>query len=210
MKIDIKHYFDTIHHDILFSLLQRKIKDRRLLGLFARIFSTYNIAAGIGLPIGNLISQHCANFCLGSFDHWIKEERLIAGYARYMDDCLLFANSREKLRDELRALRVYLSDRLKLTIKDSVQLQQCRQGLEFLGYRIFPHKILLGRRARKRFVKRLAEYENEWCRGRWNCRELVAHTEPLVAFTMRADARGFRQRVLGGRSCRKQDVIERG
>jgi superfamily II DNA helicase RecQ len=34
---------------------------------------------GKGLPIGNLISQHLANFYLGIYDHWIKEKRRLRG-----------------------------------------------------------------------------------------------------------------------------------
>ncbi|WP_457575851.1 reverse transcriptase domain-containing protein [Desulfomarina sp.] len=209
LQIDIKHYFDTIDHDTLLELLQRKIKDRRLLDLFGKIFATYSITPGTGLPIGNLISQHCANFYLAVFDHWIKEQRKIPGYIRYMDDCLLFSDSREVLRGELKNLRIYLAETLGLTVKNSVQLHRCSLGIAFLGYVIFPGRILLGKRSRRRFAARLDEYEQQWLAGKWDTPTLVAHVEPLIAFTRQADALGFRQKFFAGRQNMVEQIMER-
>ena len=90
LKLDIQKYFDTIDHNILLRLLSRKFKDQELLHLFEKLFDTYHIRSGRGMPIGNLISQHLANFYLGTFDHWIKEALRVQGFLRYMDDFILF------------------------------------------------------------------------------------------------------------------------
>ena len=74
-----------IDHDIAIRLLWRRIKESDLLALFQRLLDTYQTKPGKGVPIGNLISQHPANFYLGRFDRWIKEKRLVKRYLRYMD-----------------------------------------------------------------------------------------------------------------------------
>ena len=73
LKLDIRKYFESIHHATLMSLLERRFKDQAVLGSIRTILETYAVQPGRGLPIGNLISQHLANFYLGHLDHWIKE-----------------------------------------------------------------------------------------------------------------------------------------
>lgn len=87
LKLDIKKYFDSIDHQTALMLVSRKIKDRQVLDLFEKILATYHTRPGKGLPIGNLVSQHLANFYLAGFDHWVKEQRNLP-YLRYMDDCV--------------------------------------------------------------------------------------------------------------------------
>ncbi|MBI9104605.1 MAG: RNA-directed DNA polymerase [Spirochaetales bacterium] len=90
LKVDIRKYFDSIDHIILKNLLCRKFKDEKLLELLYRIIDSYETAPGKGLPIGNLTSQHMANFYLGRADHYIKEELGTRRYVRYMDDFVLW------------------------------------------------------------------------------------------------------------------------
>lgn len=82
LKLDIRRYFDSVDQKIMLNLLRRKFKDQKLLHLFEQLLDTYQTEPGKGLPIGNLISQHLANFYLGFFDHWIKESLRVRCYLR--------------------------------------------------------------------------------------------------------------------------------
>jgi len=196
LKMDVKKYFDSIDHLILIELLARRFKDVDLLDLFSKIFNTYHTQTGKGLPIGNLISQHSANFYLGTFDHWIKETLKINGYIRYMDDFLVFGTSRHHLKETLKRIKHYLNNRLSLNLKSNVQLNKTKYGIPFLGYRVFPEKILLNTQSRKRFIDKFKLYENNWLTGKWNTEELVRHVEPLMAFAQKADTHGFRNNII--------------
>jgi hypothetical protein len=196
LKLDIRKYFDSIDHGILLALLARRIKDKELLLLFAKLLDTYHTRPGRGMPIGNLISQHLANFYLGPFDHWIKEERRTKGYLRYMDDMLVFGHDRARLKTDLEEIGHYLKQELGLQLKTNVQLNRCRHGIPFLGYRVFPDRIRLSPGGRRRFVKRFRHYEQEWIDGNWSTAELVRHMEPLIEFTRGAGGKGFRSSVI--------------
>lgn len=195
-KLDIRKYFDSIDHNILQMLLSRMFKDRAVLELFGQILNTYHTKDGKGLPIGNLVSQHLANFYLSFFDHWIKEERKILCYLRYMDDFLVFGNNKEDLKEELQHIRTFLTENLALSLKPSIQLNRCAKGIPFLGYRIFPGKVLLSRRSKQRFVNKFRSYEGKWQNGRWRSETLTRHMEPLIEFTRMADAKGFRKNII--------------
>lgn len=196
LKIDIRKYFDSIDHSIALKLLARRIKDPDLLLLFDQILSTYRTQAGRGAPIGNLISQHLANFYLGAFDHHIKETRRVRGYLRYMDDMLIFGPNREFMKKELAASRDYIREALNLELKQPVQLNRCALGIPFLGFRIFPRLIRLSPRNRSRFVRKFRAYEQHWLDGEWSDDELIRHMEPLIDFTRTADAKAFRRQVI--------------
>lgn len=99
LKLDIDGYFETVQQSVLIDQLADVIPCPRTLGL-ARLF----IAAGApgsppgrGLPIGNLTSQHFANFHLGEVDRAIVSELGVPAYARYMDDMLLFGDDKRRM-----------------------------------------------------------------------------------------------------------------
>ncbi len=54
LKADIYHYFDTVNHEILLRILQKKIRDSDVLWLVRTILENYNSGnVGKGMPLGN-------------------------------------------------------------------------------------------------------------------------------------------------------------
>ena len=207
LKLDIRKYFDSIHQKTLLHLLGRRFKDKRVMDLLETILGSYESSPGCGIPIGNLISQHAANFYLGTMDHWLKEERRIPGYLRYMDDFVLFADSRERLKLELHEVEAFLMERLQLTLKDSRQLNRSAVGVPFLGFRVLPGRVLLLPRSRRRFADKLEKYEQQYQEGSISETELARRVHSLVSFTRVADAVGFRRQILAGSpGCRPEGL----
>jgi hypothetical protein len=118
LKLDVRHFFASLHHEVVNETLERMLKDRRVLRLCRRILEgptgvapvttgtssadprgcETEAARGVGLPISNLTSQWFANLVLDRLDHQIKELWWVPGYARYMDDFVLFADDPGFLR----------------------------------------------------------------------------------------------------------------
>ena len=196
LKLDIRKYFDSIDHATALDLLARRFKDADLLALFGQILSSYETDPGKGLPIGNLISQHLANFYLGHLDHFVKETLRVAGYVRYMDDFVLWEGDKHALKGHLAAITAFLESRLQLRLKDDVQINRSARGLPFLGYRIFAHRLDLGPRARRRFARRLGRFEQEFETGHWSECDLARHAEALLSYVRFADSAGFRRQVV--------------
>jgi hypothetical protein len=196
LKLDIAKYFDTIDHQVLLAQLARRFKDRELFLLFQKLLAVYCTEPGRGLPIGNLVSQHLANFYLGQLDHWLKEERRIKPYLRYMDDFVLFAAGHDRLREELDKVRAFVEGVLRLRLNANVQLNRCTSGIPFLGYRVFPGGIRLSARSKKRFREKFRIYEKMWLAGRWSEDDLARRMEPLIDFTRPAEASGLRSNVI--------------
>ncbi len=146
LKMDISKYFDSIDHLTLKKLLRTKFKDERLLNLIDKITDSYKSEKisenKCGISIGNLTSQLFANFYLNTFDHWIKEEKRIAGYIRYMDDIVIFADDIEELKTLKIEIIEYLQNKLLLTVKEKgMSINSSSYGLPFLGFVIYPRNI---------------------------------------------------------------------
>lgn len=196
LKIDMRKYFDSINHAIMQKLLARRFREKKLLGLFADLLASYETRPGRGLPIGNLISQHLANFYLGYFDHWLKEDVRLKGYLRYMDDCLLFADDKAILKGYLARLTNFLDHDLGLRLKDNTQLNRTICGIPFLGYRVYGERMRLSAVSRRRFLNKLKLYEKLFSQGVWNALTLQRHVEPLLVYVARAETIGLRRKVL--------------
>jgi hypothetical protein len=198
LKLDIRKYFDSVSHDRLLELLARRFKDRPLLGLFGRIVRAFRGGMGCGLPIGSLTSQHLANFYLGWFDRFVKERLRIRGYVRYMDDMGLWADSKAELAGALQAADVFLRDELRLTLKPTPYVNRVEHGMDFLGCRLYRWHMVLNRRSRRRFRRRLAWLERCHDCGQLTERQLQDRATAMSAFTRTPGLCSwrFRQSVL--------------
>lgn len=195
VKLDVRKYFDSIDHATLRGLLLRKFKDSALLGIFDRIIGSYETGRGRGLPIGNLTSQHFANHYLGPLDRFVKEELAKRGYVRYMDDFVIWGESREEMRGVRRAVETFLGFHLRLSARTPAS-GRTTMGLPFLGYRVYPQGVGLARRSRIRFSRKLRRFEREWALGRMTGRELQRRMDAMLAFVQDANSRAFRLRMI--------------
>lgn len=200
-KLDVKAYFDSISHAILKPKLRRVFKDERLLALFVRIVDSYESSFGFGIPIGNLTSQYFANFYLSYLDHYAKENVKIPAYVRYMDDILLFGTTSLQVREYVCRVQDFVEKELMLRLKQPV-FCSTHSGVSFLGYSLYPHKILLNRRSKIRLKKKMREYASTYANGIWSDMEYQNHIVPLLAFAQKAYTKGLRADVCEVRECK--------
>lgn len=201
LKLDVHKFFDSVDHEILKKQLRRKIKDPELLWLLD-VFINHPVswtAQGKGIPIGNLTSQHFANYYLSGLDHFIKEHLRIKGYVRYMDDMVLFADEKDTLWDAARRIEKYLDAELRLTVKDGlILLSPIFQGLPFLGFRIFPNVIRLDRRGWRRFRRKVIARNDMLRNGSLDEDSWARSMTSLVGHTQHANMRNLRASFFKG------------
>jgi RNA-directed DNA polymerase len=156
LKLDIRKFYPNIDHDVLKSLLRRKIKDTNLLWLLDEI-----IVSAPGLPIGNYLSQYFANYYLAYFDHWIKEEKSVQYYFRYADDIVILSDSKAHLHQILSYIRDYFTVNLRLEIKSNYQVFPVAvRGIDFLGYRFYHTHTMLRKTIKQNFARSMAKGNN--------------------------------------------------
>ena len=116
---------------------------------------------GRGIPVGSYLSQYLANYYLTFFDHWLKEDLHCNFVIRYMDDIVIFSNSKEQLWNWFEKIRVYLKDELDLDIKSNYQVFPTDiRGVDFVGYRHFRGYKLLRKSTLKTCKETAKKMEN--------------------------------------------------
>lgn len=213
LKCDIAKYFPSIDHDILVSLLERKIKDSRVLWLIRIIVAASNeqefvcrhfegddlfspIERRRGIPIGNLTSQFFANVYLNGFDHFVKETLRCPAYLRYCDDFVLFGDDKRHLRGIKEVMGEYLAQ-LRLTLHPrKCQMLPVGIGVDFLGYRVFPTHRRLRATTAKRAIRRLREKARVCARGALSMERWRQSLASWLGHAQYADTYGLRRTVL--------------
>ncbi len=114
LKMDIKKYFENINKEIMYKILARKIKDKKVLWLTKEII--YSSKGKNGLPIGNYTSQIFANIYLNELDQYIKHKLKCKHYYRYMDDSIILVKTKEEAKEILEKIRKFLKTNLELEL----------------------------------------------------------------------------------------------
>lgn len=165
------------------------------IAIFEKIINTYSVGDKKGVPIGNLTSQYFANYYLSNADHYAQEQLKVKSYLRYMDDILFFDNNKQDLLQKTNKFISFVEEKLKLNFKPVI-LARTNFGINFLGYKIYPHTVKLNKRSKKRFIDKFIEYENNLKTEFWTEKQYQEHILPLFAFVEYADTLGFRKRII--------------
>lgn len=156
LKLDIRKFYPSIDHDVLKSIIRKKLKDKQVLQLLDEI-----IDSAQGVPIGNYLSQYFANLYLTYFDHWVKEILKVKYYYRYADDIVLLSDNKEQLREWFQKINQYLTNKLKLQIKSNYQIFPIEsRGIDFVGYVCFHKYTKLRKSIKLKLCKLVRAYKN--------------------------------------------------
>lgn len=157
LKCDIKKFFDSIDHQILLTIIQKDIKDTRVIGLIKSILVSFHGNTGVGIPLGNVTSQLFANIYLDALDQFVKHQLKAQYYIRYCDDFIILHQSVDQLHDWLMQIRPFLEGVLSLQLHTrKVSIRKYNQGIDFLGYVALPHHTILRTKTKRRLLKRIS------------------------------------------------------
>jgi RNA-directed DNA polymerase len=170
LKMDIAKYFYRVDHDVLINILKRHIKDKDLLWLLETIIRCEHTNFGlnlenegftgkmikyVGMPIGNLTSQMFANLYLNELDQFVKHELKAKYYLRYMDDSMILHHDKKFLWYAKSEIERFLDENLSLVMNDKTTIRTAKQGVDWVGYRVWPTHIKLRKSTAKRMKANL-------------------------------------------------------
>jgi group II intron reverse transcriptase/maturase len=186
VEIDFSNFFNTIPHNKLMRILEKRIADKRFLGLVRRLLTGEilkstgeTIASVVGTPQGGIASPILANIYLDEvLDQWFLEN--YASYnniiVRYADDAVFFFKSKDdatKFTTELKA-RVE-SYGISLNEEKTQQLtlgKKDRGSFNFLGFTFYrgkqgKRKILKIKTQKEKLIKGINEFY-DWIKSNRN------------------------------------------
>ena len=223
MQFDIVKFFPSLDHEILKHQLRSRVRDERVVGLCDAIIDASNPQEQIvhyfrgddlftpaerrrGLPIGNLTSQFWANVYLHGLDNFVKRGLRCAGYVRYVDDFVLFADNKAELRAR-RAAVVKFLERLRLRIHERrAQPRPTTRPTRFLGYRCWPTHRYLTKENIRRFRRRGRALQRGYARWELDWADVRARLASWNAHAATASCRALRWRLLSSLSFQRGPV----
>lgn len=156
LKCDIKQFFASIDHEKLLNLLSIKITDEKMLALLREIIGSFSVSPGKGIPLGNLTSQLFANVYMHQFDWFVKHQLSEKYYVRYCDDFVIAGPNRQHLESLVVSASDFLATQLRLEVHpQKITIRKWNQGIDFLGYILKPHCVLLRNKTKKRVLKKV-------------------------------------------------------
>jgi len=150
-----------------------------------------------GIPIGNLTSQLFANIYLHEMDKFVKHELRAEFYVRYMDDGVIIHGDKEWLREAREWLGKFLGERLALGLNSKTNIFPIAQGVNFLGYRIWPTHRLLRKSSARRMKRKLRRFERGYSEGSIEFDHINASIQSWLGHCSHADTYKLRRKLFG-------------
>lgn len=157
LKCDISTFFPTVDHAAALNQIRRTIRDRKVLWFINLVMRSHGT---VGMGIGSLTSQSMSGIVLNPLDHYIKDTLGIKRYVRYMDDFIILSDSKQQLHELKQRIAEFLQQELRQKLNPKSDVYPIRKGIDFCGYRIFPHYMLPRKRnirSAKNRLRKLAD-----------------------------------------------------
>ncbi len=157
VKLDVRKFFYSIDREILKSFLPKKIKCKKTLRLLYHIIDSAEAIDELGLPLGNTLSQICANIYLNKLDQYCKRKLSLKYVVRYMDDVIIVVENKERAREIQSLACSFIKQELNLQHNtDKTDIFPLAQGINAIGFKTHTtHRLL--RDNSKKTIKRKAK-----------------------------------------------------
>lgn len=184
-QYDIRHFYDNVVHKVAKDAFAHVFKDKILLKILGSLIDMLET----GISFGLRISQATGNLILSiHLDHHLKDEMGVKHYFRYCDDGLVLAESKEELwliRDAIHEML----EAIGLEIKPNERVFPVSEGIDFVGYKIYPDHVLLRKRIKKKFAAKIKKIKSRKRRH-----ELIAS---FYGMTKHADCANLNNKLIG-------------
>ena len=210
LKADIKHFFDSVNHEIMIKMFRRKIKDEKVIWLIKLILKNFDDDKK-GMPLGNLTSQFFANVYLNDLDYFVKNKLRMKYYFRYVDDFVILHEDKKELIICKEKITKYLTN-IKLELHpDKSKIFPLYKGVDLLGFRVYYYYKRIRKRNLKSFKHKLISLEQEYKDGSIELKEFLDKIEGWFAYARWANTYKLRKNItirIGEAIKEKYDFID--
>ena len=144
VDVDLKSYFDTISHELLMRLVERRVGDIQVLRLIRAWLKAGVMEEGKvthpdrGSPQGGVVSPTLSNIFLHEVDRqWCRRDGVALGnvrLVRYADDMVLLARTEADARAAWERLQAEFTSLQLVVNQEKSRLTTLAEGFAFLGF----------------------------------------------------------------------------
>ena len=166
VDMDLEKFFDKVNHDKLIGILEKKIKDKKLIKLIKSYLKAWVMINGVvtgneeWTPQGWPLSPLLANIVLNEMDKELEKRG--HKFCRYADDCNIFLKSRRAAERVMQSITIFVEKKLKLKVNKEKSKVDKVEERQFLGFTIERSRdgeicIVPSTKAKKKLFEKLKE-----------------------------------------------------
>lgn len=168
VDIDLEKFFDRINHDRLISALNKKIQDKRVIGLIRSFLNAGVMENGLfaktdrGAPQGGPLSPLLSNIVLDELDRELEARG--HKFVRYADDCNIYVKSNRAGKRVMRSIGNFITNKLLLKVNKSKSEVARPQERTFLGFSFtggkMPNRRKISKQSLGKFKNKIRKITN--------------------------------------------------
>jgi RNA-directed DNA polymerase len=168
VDLDLKDYFNRVHHQRLMARLAERVEDKRLLVLIGRMLKAkvvmpngVVVSTDEGVPQGGPLSPLLSNVVLDELD-W-ELARRGHRFVRYADDSNIYVRSERAGQRVMASVTDFIERRMRLQVNAAKSAVARPEERHFLGFRLRREPldgtvaVLLSKRTKERVDDRIRE-----------------------------------------------------
>jgi len=155
-KFDIRKFYETVKQDFVKYCIRHVFKDKRLIA----ILDSFVTVLDDGISMGMRSSQGMGNLLLSIFlDHYLKDRYAIRHFYRYCDDGVIGSGVKLVLWEQRKIVHRRI-EVIGQQVKSNDRVFPITEGLDFLGYVIYPDHTLMRKRVKKNYARKLKKVKS--------------------------------------------------
>jgi len=195
LKADIQKYFENVNHEILLSIIKKRVSDKRVVWLIRKILANSS-SQSRGMPLGNLTSQFFANVYLNCFDWFVKTKLKAKYYIRYVDDFVIFERDKMQLEFYKGEINIFLKNKLNIQLHpDKSKILRLGNTINFLGFRVFFYHRLLKKSNIRKMKQKLRTLVQEYKLHEIDYDSIYDSLEGWIAYAKNANSYKLRRKI---------------
>ena len=217
LKLDIEKFFYRIDHEILMGIIRKKIADGKAVAIMEHYICHASRAFGlpigvknpmdipdedmlwdVGITIGGGLSHMYGNLYLDPLDQLAKRTMGIRYYIRYMDDIVVLSESKEELHRIRQRFAEFLADVLNLRLNSKTAVRPVSQGMEFVGFRIWPGRVTLRKSTSLRMKRHLKSVQERYRRHEIDFRRANSTVQSYYALLNSCNCDALTRKIING------------
>lgn len=199
-KADVRKFFYSIDRDILKVLYRKKIKDADVLRVIDEIIDSGALVSEVGLPLGNTLSQLCANIYMNEFDQYCKRYLGYKYYVRYADDVIIILPNKAEAVKAKQEFIDFLNERLNMEHNtQKTQVFPINQGVNAYGFKVYRTHRLLRNDSKKKIKRKIKKMPRLIAIGRMSITTADTMLASWSGHAKYASSRNFAQNILDRR-----------
>lgn len=216
LKMDVEKFFYRIDHEVLMKIIRKKVSDKKAVRLMEHYIceasKPFGLPLGVtnpmdidekdmlwdvGITIGGGLSHLYANMYLDPLDQLAKRTLGVKIFNRYADDMIILSEAKEQLHRYKRELSDFLWDELRLRLNNKTAIRPISQGMEFVGYRVWPHKVTLRKSTSLRMKRNLKKKQEQYRNYEISFEEVNDTVMSYKALMKHCDCQALDEKIFG-------------